>query len=315
MKILPILLFLAVQAFSQKHSKDTLVRYFNAELEPCKKKEFVFIGLIIRDQGGWSGIIYDDSTRIIMRGRYKDDDCLVKNGWFMYYFSNGRRSLGGKFDNNIRQGNWLQWYPSGQLRDSIFFVNNHANGPSFSFYENGQPESAGIYRQGKYDQEWTFYYENGKPATREKYTQEKLSDLECYDSSGKSMGFNCALNRAPEIKGKYGGFKPRHPGEKLPGAGGGPGRFHRRRAGAAGRLAAGAQGHPLARSRAPQPHRGERNRYLPARTRNLTKVLIYNCHTTGPPRSSCGLWFKGSIKTGTVGHNHRSSCGGTAQRC
>jgi TonB family protein len=207
MKILPILLFLAVQAFSQKSSKDTLVRYFNAELEPCKKKEFVFIGLVIRDQGGWSGIIYDDSTRIIMRGRYKDDDCLVKNGWFMYYFSNGRRSLGGKFDNNIRQGNWLQWYPSGQLRDSIFFVNNLANGPSFSFYENGQPESAGIYRQGKYSHEWVFYHENGKPSTREKYVDEKLSDLECFDSSGKSMGFNCALNRAPEIKGKYGGFE------------------------------------------------------------------------------------------------------------
>jgi TonB family protein len=207
MKMLPLLLLLAAQAFSQKSPKDTLVRYFNAELEPCKKKEFVFIGLIIRDQDGWSSIIYDDSARTIMRGKYKADDCLVKDGWFMYYYSNGKRSLGGKFDNNIRQGNWLRWYPSGQLRDSVFLVNNQANGPSFSFYENGQPESAGIYRQGKYDHEWVFYYENGKPSTREKYVDEKLADLECFDSSGKSMGFNCALSRAPEIKGKYGGFE------------------------------------------------------------------------------------------------------------
>lgn len=204
--MLPILLLLAIQAFSQKSSKDTLVRYFNAELEPCKKKEFVFIGLIIRDQGSWSGIIYDDSARTIMRGKYKDDDCRVKDGWFMYYYSNGKRSLGGKFDNNIRQGVWQRWYPSGQLRDSVFLVNNLADGPAFSFYDNGHLESAGIYRQGKYDHEWAFYHENGKPATREKYAEDKLTDLECFDSTGKSMGFNCALNRAPEIKGKYGGF-------------------------------------------------------------------------------------------------------------
>ena len=125
----------------------------------------------------------------------------------MYYYSNGKRSLGGKFENNTRQGTWLRWYPGGQLRDSVFLVNNQATGPSFSFYENGQPESAGIYRQGKYDREWTFYHENGKPSTREKYVDEKLADLECFDSSGKSSGFNCALNRAPEIKGKYGGFE------------------------------------------------------------------------------------------------------------
>ena len=207
MKILPILLLLAVQAFSQKSSKDTLVRYFNADLEPCKKKEFVFIGLIIRDQGGWSGIIYDDSARTIMRGKYKDDDCLVKEGFFIYYYSNGKRLLGGKFENNARQGPWLRWYPSGQLRDSIYLVNNLANGPSFSYYENGQLESAGIYRQGKYDHDWTFYHENGKPATRERYVDEKLAELECFDSAGNSLGVNCALNRAPEIKGKYGGFE------------------------------------------------------------------------------------------------------------
>ena len=166
MKLLPLLLLLSIQAFSQKSSKDTLVRYFNAELEPCKKKEFVFIGLIIRDQDGWSSIIYDDSARTIMRGKYKTDDCLVKDGWFMYYYSNGRRSLGGKFENNTRQGTWLRWYPGGQLRDSVFLINNQVNGPSFSFYENGQLESSGIYRQGKYEHDWVFYHENGKPSTR-----------------------------------------------------------------------------------------------------------------------------------------------------
>ncbi len=176
------------------------------QLEPCKKKEFVFIGVVIRDLNGWNGIIYDDSTRVIMRGRYLHEDCLVKDGWFVYYFPNGKRSIGGKFEHNIRQGTWMRWYPSGQIRDSLKFINNLAHGPSFSWFENGRPESEGMYRQGKYDYQWTFYHDNGKVATREKYEEGKLSDLECFDTSGNSMGINCAILRNPEIKGKYGGF-------------------------------------------------------------------------------------------------------------
>jgi len=206
MKILPLLLLACISAFAQKPSKDTLVRYFDARLEPCKKKEFVFIGVVIRDNNGWSGIIYDDSTRVIMRGRYLNEDCQVKDGWFLYYFPNGKRSLGGKFERNIRQGIWMRWYTSGQIRDSLPFINNLAHGPSFSWFENGRLESEGIYRQSKYDYHWTFYHENGQVATREKYEDGKLSDLECFDTSGNSMGINCAILRNPEIKGKYGGF-------------------------------------------------------------------------------------------------------------
>jgi len=206
MKILPLLLLAGISAFAQKPSKDTLVRYFDARLEPCKKKEFVFIGVIIRDPSGWNGIIYDDSTRVLMRGRYLDENCLVKDGWFIYYFPDGRRSLGGKYENNIRQGTWMRWHSNGQLRDSLQLGNNLPNGSSISWFYNGNRESEGIYRQGKYEGNWIFYHENGKVATREKYEDGKLADLECFDSSGNSLGMNCAIQRNPEIKGKYGGF-------------------------------------------------------------------------------------------------------------
>ncbi len=196
----------ASSRFSQNPSKDTLVRYFNAQFEPCKKKDFVFIGVVIRDMDGWNGIIYDDSTRVLMRGKYLHEDCLVKNGWFVYYFPNGKRALGGKFENNIRQGVWMRWYISGQIRDSLEFRNNLANGPSMGWYENGLIESSGIYTNGNYDHVWLFYHDNGKPATREKYVAGKLSELECFDTLGNLKGVNCALLRAPEIKGRYGGI-------------------------------------------------------------------------------------------------------------
>ena len=203
--ILLAILLLSLPAISQAQKNDTLVRYFDARLEPCKKKDFVFIGVIIRDPFGWDGIIYDDSARTIMRGHYRDEACKEKDGWFMYYFANGKRALSGKYENNVRQLTWKSWYPAGQLKDSVQFLNGVQEGIGFSFFENGQLESSGLYRQGVLDQDWTFYHENGKIATKEKYAAGKLSALECFDTSGSSTGVNCAIKRDPEIKGRYGG--------------------------------------------------------------------------------------------------------------
>jgi len=205
-KFIPFFLICCISTFAQKSSKDTLVRYFDARLEPCKKKEFVFIGVIIRDPLGWNGIIYDDSARVIMRGKYASQDCTIKNGWFLYYHPNGKNSVGGKFENNIRQGLWMRWYPSGKLSDSILFVNGQINGPSFSFYENGSPESSGNYLNGYPDKDWTYFHANGTMSTREKYKDGKLADIECFDTTGKSTGISCAVFRNPEIIGRYGGI-------------------------------------------------------------------------------------------------------------
>jgi TonB family protein len=200
-----ILLLFSLPAFSQKDNKDTLVRYFNADMEPCKKKDFVYIGVIIRDPLGWNALIYKDTATIILRGKYRDESCTIKEGWFMYYYANGKRAVAGKYENNIRQNNWTSWYSSGQLKDSVFFLNDLQEGPSYSFFENGKLESTGSFKQGSYDHEWIFYHENGTIATKEKYALGKLSDLECFDTSGLSLGINCAIKRSPEIKGKYGG--------------------------------------------------------------------------------------------------------------
>ena len=205
--MITILLLLCLCGMSQGR-KDTLVRFFDAGLEPVKKAEAVFIGIIIRDPvRGWNSLIYDDSMRILLRGKYRDEDCRVKEGWFMYYYADGKRAAGGKFENNNRVDNWKTWHPNGNLKDSVYYVNGNAHGVSRSFHENGKPAAEGVYKNGLMDGGWTFYHDNGNPSTRESYREGKLSDLECYDTLGNSRGINCAIARPPTLVGRYGGIE------------------------------------------------------------------------------------------------------------
>ena len=210
-KILTLCFLLATMAptelSAQNKSKDTLVRYFNEYLQPVRKRDAVFAGVIVRDQFGWNTLIYDDSLRILVRGKFADPECKYKDGWFMYYYADGSRATGGRFARNIKVDNWKSWYPNGQLKDSFNYVDNVAEGAARSFHESGVLSAEGVFKNGKFDGPWTFYHENSRPSTKENYKDGKLSQLECFDSSGNSTGFNCAISRPPALVGKYGGIE------------------------------------------------------------------------------------------------------------
>lgn len=202
-----ILILLSLFCRSQSR-KDTVVRFFDNNLEPVKKSEAVFVGITIRDPvSGWNCLIYDDSMRVLLRGTYRDEDCKVKEGWFMYYYADGKRAAGGKFENNTRVENWKTWHPNGTLKDSAYYVNGNAHGVSRSFHENGTPAAEGVFMNGLMDGGWTFYHDNGNPSTKELYKGGKLADLECFDTLGNSKGINCAIARPPTLVGRYGGIE------------------------------------------------------------------------------------------------------------
>lgn len=201
------LLFFPLMCFAQKTGKDTLLRYFNTSLEPVKKKEAVFIGIAIKDVNGWNALVYNDSIKVIMRGRYLDDDCRIREGIFFYYNDLGIRYMSGQYHQNKKTGWWQTWYPSGTIKDSVLFNNDLPQGIGVRYFASGTIESRGAYKEGKLDGDWTWYHENGQVATREKYTAGLLSSLECFDSTGKPAGFSCAIDRGPAIKGRYGGVE------------------------------------------------------------------------------------------------------------
>src|SRR6188768_2632655 len=133
---LSLCLLVTIEGQCQK-SKDTLIRYFNEDLQPVRKKEAVFVGILIKDQMGWNTLIYDDSTRILARGRFADTDCKIKDGWFVFYYSDGKRASAGRFERNVRVDIWKSWYPNGQVKDSFNYVNNNPEGGAKSYHESG----------------------------------------------------------------------------------------------------------------------------------------------------------------------------------
>lgn len=201
------ILALAFSFLANAQKKDTLVRYFDSQLEPVNKRNAVYVGVVVKDAFGWNALIYNDSMKVIMRGKYEKEDCAVKNGWFIYYNNKGERYLAGKYDRNLRADLWQTWYPSGRQKDSIYFWNDRAEGPARRYFETGILESEGYYKAGLPDSNWVWHHENGQIATKEKYVQGKVASFECFDSTGVSVGMNCAINRPPAIKGKYGGIE------------------------------------------------------------------------------------------------------------
>lgn len=186
---------------------DTLIRYFNTDLEPCRKKEAAYAGILVQMVDGWNAIVFDSAAKPVMRGNYLDPEAKIKQGYFSYYTETEKRFLGGEFSQNKKTGLWQTWHPSGLPKDSVVYTNDLANGPCSIQFENGHTEASGQYVDGKVWGNWVWYHENGKPAAYETWKDGLLEDISCFDSLGNAQGSNCSVSKLPTIKGVYGGFE------------------------------------------------------------------------------------------------------------
>ncbi len=202
--LLTILSFFTLTATAQK--SDTTIRYFNAQFEPVTKASSVYKGLEYQENNKWIAVVVNDSGNILMTGMYKDKPLKVKHGLFTYYYSNGKPQIRGQYNNNEQADLWMTWHPGGERKDSVYFQTGYRHGPAASWFANGNPRYIGKYLYSYPDSSWTWYHENGKPSTKEKYDGGKLKSLECFDTLGNYSGVGCALEKAPTIKGYYGGI-------------------------------------------------------------------------------------------------------------
>jgi len=83
----------------------------------------------------------------------------------------------GEYIDDIREGEWVRYYPSGVQRSSITYKGNLPNGPYKVFYENGQVEEDGNWKRNKNTGDFVRYHENGQ--LQQKFT---------FSASGKREG-------------------------------------------------------------------------------------------------------------------------------
>lgn len=67
----------------------------------------------------------------------------------------------GDYKNNLKQGIWIQYYPSGAIKNKITFNNNRPDGYTISYFENGKTAEEGIWKNNRWTGDYKLYYENG----------------------------------------------------------------------------------------------------------------------------------------------------------
>ena len=120
-----------------------------------------------------------DNGNMIFQGSYRDS---IPVGIHRYYNSAGEvinsilyDEKGNKLSEGIiteggsKEGNWKDFYRTGEVRAVGTYRNNQRSGNWIFYYENGKKEQEGNYLRGLPDGLWTWYYNNGNVRKEESY--------------------------------------------------------------------------------------------------------------------------------------------------
>ena len=184
-------ILLCGQAMAQKKSADTVLHAFNENLMATSTDNAVFIGYAVKTGDRWSAQLYDQQENLIARGSYASKKCTDKNGWFTFYYPEGKRAASGQYFRDRKDGNWRIWYTNGQLRDSIDYEKDRPSGSYYTFFENGTLSGKGNFKDGIEDGTWTWYHPNGQVSSIEEYIKGGLAGQQCFDTAGRKQLANC----------------------------------------------------------------------------------------------------------------------------
>lgn len=195
--LLFIALLISTGVCAQTRSPDTVRHLFNDEMLATTPDKAFFSGYAIQTGDKWSAVIFDRSNTVVARGSYHSKACKSKEGWFTFYYQDGKRAASGQFHRDRKQGTWIIWYPSGQVRDSLFYQKDLPEGSYYTFFENGKLSGQGKFLKGLEDSTWQWYHANGRIASVEEYQKGILKGQRCTDSVGQVQLTDCKLYAEP----------------------------------------------------------------------------------------------------------------------
>ncbi len=181
--------------------KDGFFKEYNSEGRVVKKEEYrmgVLIPSIVEDKEKFEikrRYYPTGATKIV--GTYKKG---VPEGVFRMYdekgnidsakvFAQGKLLRIGRMDNlGLEQGEWKEYYESGQLRAIGNYVDGKRDGLWKFSYENDSLEQMGAYLKGKPVGAWKWFYPDGSTRREESY-KNGLEDglMKEYSDNGKVM--------------------------------------------------------------------------------------------------------------------------------
>ena len=137
--------------------------------------------------GTWTTYYIDGKIKEV--GEFKEDKYIVKSAWtkqgevmvqngigeYLTYFEDSNKEFEkGYFENGLRVGTWLLYYPNSiviQLESN--YKNGKLDGRTVTYFANGNISSEGNLEADKKVGEWKWYYESGQLQCSINYVNDK----------------------------------------------------------------------------------------------------------------------------------------------
>jgi len=154
-KIKILITFFVVQTM---YSQDTITKYLDKNWKEIQNiQDATYYRKLIFLNNKYSAYDYYIDGTLQMSGNFLDKNCKKYQGYFKFYFENGKIQSEGLFDKNQRVGKWMY------------------------YSENGYKDSEGIFIKGKKDGEWIWYHDDGSACAIEKYKKDKRIEKKFYN--------------------------------------------------------------------------------------------------------------------------------------
>ncbi len=184
-------------------AQDTLIQYFDLRWDRVSKENASFYRkAFINDENTWAVLDYHMSGQIQMSGTYKSGKLKKKEGHFVYYFKNGQKSSKGDYYKDHKNGPWLSWHDTGELKtNGLYDSKGKKSGYWKHWYSSGVMDCEGEYVKDKKNNEWNWYFKNGQISSREIYRKGELLKFEYWDEKGNRVDEAEYVNKMPEFDG------------------------------------------------------------------------------------------------------------------
>jgi len=179
-----VLLLILIISCNMCFGQDTI--FFDAKWNSTTKANAEFFRIDKKEDIKWTRTDYYKTKQLQMKGTYSSITPEIEDGYFEWYYSNGKLRHKGNYvkgkeigehlwyrDNgNIEakenytdgklNGLYEEYHPNGKLMDKKSFLDGLQDGWTIYYREDGSIQSEGDFKKGNKNGEWKYYDESGK---------------------------------------------------------------------------------------------------------------------------------------------------------
>jgi uncharacterized protein len=210
MRLIVLKFVFIISSFNYVLAQDTITIYYNNNWTKIsdKNQATYYRKAYIDSNKVWTAHDYYVSNRIQMIGTFKSKRLNIKQGHFIYFYENGRKSSEGecvndknegfwtdwhengqkksegKFKNDLRQNKWTYWHENGHIKSEGLYINDNAEDRWEYWFDSGEKQSEGKFLHGRKDGTWKYFYKTGQIETVEEYKDCRLNFIMSYFENG-----------------------------------------------------------------------------------------------------------------------------------